>query len=122
MTAIFNSVMRVPSFVAWIATLIYRRFGSPNKGYRCAHGVLHGTSCSDVGLELFRTEPIHKAIKGMRQQFGACATAKRALDLRASTPAVALAAGHPGSIDLPLDQAPVLAAECCNGDDTLRPL
>lgn len=53
--------------------ILYRRFLSPWKGFRCAHAVVtSGPSCSDVGLGLFRSQSLSAAVSGMDSQFRQC--------------------------------------------------
>ena len=67
-----DTLLRLPSLIGYSGVYLYRILLSPNKGYRCAHGVLHGQSCSDVALDAFRTQPVHTAIATCSGQFEAC--------------------------------------------------
>ncbi len=57
----------------------YRAFLSPHKGYRCAHAVIGGASCSEVALAAFSRQPFSEAIPGIEEQFGLCQRAYVAL-------------------------------------------
>lgn len=67
----------VLSMTAIFAISCYRRFVSPKKGYRCAHGILHGPgqSCSDRALRTLRQDRFPLALQNITNQFALCAAA-----------------------------------------------
>lgn len=64
--------MTVLTPVAIAAIQGYRRFLSPHKGFRCPHGILYGSSCSDVGLELFTHHHPRDAFRMLAIQLQKC--------------------------------------------------
>jgi putative component of membrane protein insertase Oxa1/YidC/SpoIIIJ protein YidD len=53
----------------------YQQFISPHKGYRCAYGVLYGTSCSQFGEQAIRDYGLIGGLILLRQQFHDCSDA-----------------------------------------------
>ncbi len=53
----------------------YQQFISPHKGYRCAYGVLYGTSCSQFGEQAIRDYGLIGGLILLRQQFRDCSDA-----------------------------------------------
>lgn len=59
--------------LGWLSILLYRRFVSPYKGFRCAHAaVTSGPSCSDVGFAEFSSQPMSLAVSALDAQFHRC--------------------------------------------------
>lgn len=50
----------------------YQKFLSPYKGYRCAHGTLYGTSCSQFGEQVIREYGLVGGLILLGQQFRDC--------------------------------------------------
>lgn len=90
--------LRAASLTLVPPLLLYRSVGSPRKGFRCAHAVLHGpgSSCSDHALRVLRCSPIHKALPAIRRQFGQCREAVAELRMNHAAAALAGATGLPG--------------------------
>lgn len=53
----------------------YQRWVSPHKGYRCAHGALYGTSCSEFGEQAIRDYGLIGGLILLPQQFRDCSRA-----------------------------------------------
>ena len=53
----------------------YQRWVSPYKGYRCAHGALYGTSCSEFGEQAIQDYGLIGGLILLRQQFRDCSDA-----------------------------------------------
>ncbi len=66
---------------------LYRQFGSPYKGFRCAHHALHECgSCSDYGLSVFARNRLPAAVALMRARFKECKAAAIILNSEAVPP------------------------------------
>lgn len=87
----------------------YRRYISPYKGFRCAHGALTGQpSCSEVAVNALRRHRFTKAIRIIRAQLTRC----RATYLQFND-VITSAADH-------VSQFPALAdGQCCQPCDCL---
>lgn len=76
-----STTLSLPRFrpSAWAALsgiYAYQRWLSPRKGYRCAHGVLHGgPGCSGYAKERIAEVGLWKAIPDIRQRFADCGAA-----------------------------------------------
>lgn len=51
---------------------LYQKFLSPLKGFRCAHGVVHGHSCSEIIKAEVLSEGALQFVPIMKKQFAAC--------------------------------------------------
>lgn len=61
------------ALAAYVCVSAYRRWISPRKGFRCAHGALTGEpSCSDVAARAFRKTTFTQAVPIVRAQFHRC--------------------------------------------------
>jgi putative component of membrane protein insertase Oxa1/YidC/SpoIIIJ protein YidD len=52
--------------------LLYRKFFSPKKGYKCANGVMTGQSCSDLTLQAFRDKGFIHGMFAYREATKSC--------------------------------------------------
>lgn len=60
----------------------YQRWISPRKGFRCAHGALHGTGgCSGFGKRAFARHPTLMAWALLRRRLAACREAYTVLSM-----------------------------------------
>ena len=71
-----RAIARIPSVVLLGLVLFYRKWLSPLKRRRCAHGVLASESCSSVGARALRDLPLLPALAAIHRQFRACAAAR----------------------------------------------
>ncbi len=77
----------------------YQRFVSPYKGFRCAHGVLYGTSCSQFGKQAIRDYGLVGGLILLRQQFGDCSDAAALIRSGACQIPAALADGSDDCVE-----------------------
>lgn len=71
------------SQIAIMGIRVYRKYLSPLKGYKCASGLLGGKStCSVVGLRIFKKTDLIKGIALLNRQFDKCALAALELNAR----------------------------------------
>lgn len=73
---------KILTLIALLLVRFYRRFISPYKGFRCAHGALHGISCSDVALQALTTKPFFSALADIQSQRSACRLAHESIKLQ----------------------------------------
>lgn len=84
MTSLTAGGFRPIEDLAVMAIRLYRRYLSPYKGYRCAHGMLHGgDTCSGFGLRAYRRFPFATAHAVLRRRIEKCREAYLVLMSRA---------------------------------------
>ncbi|WP_109764878.1 membrane protein insertion efficiency factor YidD [Pleionea mediterranea] len=73
--------------IALCLIVLYQKYISPKKGYRCAHRVLHnGPSCSSYCADNLRRHGFIKSIAKMRWRFRECNEAAMELNERKKNP------------------------------------
>lgn len=66
----------ISSRLAVQAILLYQRYLSPIKGFKCAHRVLHGgDSCSEHGRKLIEAQGVWLGVRLLRRRLLQCRTA-----------------------------------------------
>jgi putative component of membrane protein insertase Oxa1/YidC/SpoIIIJ protein YidD len=75
----------VPQQIAIALIAGYQKHISPQKGFSCAHRLLHGgESCSQYIKRLIAQEGLVEAVRASRQRFQACREANEILNARSS--------------------------------------
>lgn len=104
-------------FLALRLIRFYQRHLSALKGWRCAHGQLHGHgTCSSIGLRYFQKTDFVRALLLLRRQFDRCSLAARQIR-QAQTPA----RSFPSSLSGPARQQAGFVDCDCSGCDLPAP-